>query len=166
MLERSRTSYDARAIVVGNGSGNTKAGFAGDEAPSVLFPSYAALEEALKKKKARYQQLRVVPENHPVLLSEVAMNPSGNRERTTQTMFETFNVPAMYLNTQPVLSLYASGITTALSWDCGAAKSETVPIIASCVHPHARRRTDRLPRAHSVSSWLRCRNDLPDGIRE
>jgi actin-related protein len=32
-----------------------------------------------------------------------------NELRVAQIMFETFNVPAMYVNIQAVLSLYASG---------------------------------------------------------
>jgi hypothetical protein len=32
----------------------------------------------------------------------------------TQIMFETFNTPAMYVNIQAVLSLYASGRTTGI----------------------------------------------------
>jgi len=42
------------------------------------------------------------------------MNPKANRERMTQIMFETFNVPAMYVAIQAVLSLYASGRTTGI----------------------------------------------------
>ena len=43
-------------------------------------------------------------------------------------MFETFNVPAFYVQIQAVLSLYASGRTTGIVLDSGDGVSHVVPI--------------------------------------
>lgn len=42
---------------------------------------------------------------HPVLLTEAPLNPSKNREKAAEVFFETFNVPALFISMQAVLSL-------------------------------------------------------------
>lgn len=50
-----------------------------------------------------------------------------------QIMFETFNVPAMYVAIQAVLSLYASGRTTGIVLDSGETSSHAVVCnLANC----------------------------------
>ena len=79
---------------------------------------------------------------HPVLLTEAPLNPTKNREKAAELFFENFNVPALFISIQAVLSLYASGRTTGVVLDSGDGVTHAVPIYEGFAMPHAIQRID------------------------
>ena len=59
-----------------------------------------------------------------------------------QIFFETFNVPALFVSLQAVLSLYSTGRTTGVVLDVGDGVSHAVPIYEGFAMPHSIMRTD------------------------
>eukprot|EP01084_Bolivina_argentea_P127451 225396_1 len=152
-------------IIIDNGSGMIKAGFAGNDEPRAVFPSILGRPDRDKLKKVAlaissrsdfigdeavaksgilqlrypieqgiiinyddmeklwqhtfYNEMRIAPEESPILMSESALNPKKNREKITQIMFETFAVPGFYLAVDAVLSLYSIGKITGIVWSHG-----------------------------------------------
>nr|XP_023028518.1 actin, clone 302-like [Leptinotarsa decemlineata] len=174
-----------KALVVDNGSGTIKAGFAGEDVPCTIIPAiigYSRQEELIpemdqkisfigneaqsKRKEINvkypiehgiimnwddmeniwhhifYSELRITPENHPVLLTEVPQNSKSTREKMAQIMFESFNTPAMFLAIEGVLSLYASGRLTGIVLDSGHGVSRIVPVYEGYAIPNALLRLD------------------------
>merc|ERR1712137_537480 len=58
-------------------------------------------------------------------------------ERTTQIMFETFNVAGLAMQPGPVLELYASGRTTGLAVSLGDTTMYASPVYEGYILPHA-----------------------------
>ncbi|RWS20561.1 actin 2-like protein, partial [Leptotrombidium deliense] len=72
-----------------------------------------------------------------MLLPDAPLKVNENREEMVVIMFETFNIPAVNVANQAVLSLYAYGHTTGLVVDSGDGMSHTVPIYEGYALPHA-----------------------------
>jgi actin-related protein len=81
--------------------------------------------------------MKVNAEEHPCLMTEIALNTKEAKEKIIQVMFETFNVPCFYLSMQSVLALYASGRTTGLVLDSGHGITHAVPVVDGYAHPMA-----------------------------
>ena len=84
-----------------------------------------------------YNELRVAPEEHPVLLTEAPGNPKPNREKTTLIMFEQFAVPALYLKNTAALAMYASGKTMGVVLDVGHTACYTTVVHEGYVVPES-----------------------------
>ncbi|SCU95968.1 LANO_0E12024g1_1 [Lachancea nothofagi CBS 11611] len=81
-------------------------------------------------------------EDHPVLVTEAPLNPLENREKMCEMLFDTFNIPAVYVSIQAVLALYAGGRTTGCVIDCGDGVCHSVPVYDGFTLPSAVRRID------------------------
>lgn len=171
-------------VVIDNGTGVMKAGFAGEDAVKLSFPSYVgrpkhqramagavegdtfigAQAERLRglltlKYPMRhgivedwndmeliwrhvYSDMKIVAEEHPVLLTEAPLNPRRNREKAAEIFFETFSAPALFVSPQAILALYASGRTTGVVLDSGDGVTHAVPVYEGFALPHAVMRAD------------------------
>eukprot|EP01125_Pyxidicula_operculata_P002108 TRINITY_DN12053_c0_g1_i1.p1 TRINITY_DN12053_c0_g1~~TRINITY_DN12053_c0_g1_i1.p1 ORF type:complete len:412 (-),score=102.27 TRINITY_DN12053_c0_g1_i1:49-1284(-) len=142
------------AVVIDNGTGYTKMGYATNSEPSFIVPTAISTkgdasktakvgdiddldfhigDDALTMSKTYalnypvrkgqvdnwtqmeqlwqhciFKYLRCDPEDHFFCLTEPPLNPPENREFTAEVMFETFNVPGLYIAVQAVLALAAS----------------------------------------------------------
>jgi len=83
-----------------------------------------------------YNELRIAPEEHPIIMTEPPLNPNSNRERMTQIMFETFEFPSFYVANTALLSMYASGRTIGVVVSSGYDVSHIVPIYEGYNLPH------------------------------
>lgn len=193
-------AYDVivnQPVVIDNGTGVIKAGFAGDQIPKCRFPNYVGRPKHIRVMAGALEgdifigpkaeehrgllsikypmehgivtdwndmekiwsyiyskdQLNTFSEEHPVLLTEAPLNPRPNREKAAEIMFETFNVPALFISMQAVLSLYSTGRTTGVVLDSGDGVTHSVPIYEGFALPHSIMRSDIAGR--DVSRFLR-----------
>lgn len=88
------------------------------------------------------EELKISPQEQPVLLTEAAFTPRGDREAVITSFFEHQQVPAYYVFTQAVLALYATGRTTGLVVDSGDGVTHAVVVYDGYQLKHATQRID------------------------
>eukprot|EP00490_Sorites_sp_Unknown_P025093 CAMPEP_0114683488 /NCGR_PEP_ID=MMETSP0191-20121206/57881_1 /TAXON_ID=126664 /ORGANISM="Sorites sp." /LENGTH=150 /DNA_ID=CAMNT_0001964727 /DNA_START=143 /DNA_END=591 /DNA_ORIENTATION=+ len=127
------------SIIVDNGTGTIKAGFAGTDAPEVVVnnvlgtPAYnpilltgnykqyfigkdldimrgvAELDYPMTKGVVDNFDLMETMWRHVLLMTEAPLNPAENRVKMIRSLFEQFNVDGVYIDWSAVLSLYSYG---------------------------------------------------------
>jgi actin len=75
-----------------------------------------------------YNELRVDPTEHPVLLTEAPHDPNANLWKMITLMLDTFNVHLFNVGILAALSLFSSCHTTGIVLAMGDSVSHTVPI--------------------------------------
>lgn len=116
--------------------------------------------EAMQKiwHHAFYSELRIAPEEHPILLTEPLLNPKEKRERTVQDLMG-LGVPDVYLAAAPVLPLYPTGRTTGVVVQSGDSLTVAVPVYQTHPVVHAVQRLEMAGRdlTEHLSGLLRER---------
>nr|XP_020635402.1 actin-related protein 3B isoform X2 [Pogona vitticeps] len=93
-----------------------------------------------------FKYLRAEPEDHYFLMTEPPLNTPENREYLAEIMFESFNIPGLYIAVQAVLALAASWTSrqvgdrtlTGTVVDSGDGVTHVIPVaegyvIGSCI---------------------------------
>ncbi|XP_050381392.1 actin-related protein 4-like isoform X3 [Argentina anserina] len=171
---------EVSAVVIDLGSHTCKAGYAGNDAPTAVFPSVVGSVDEFSgsadgqrdsdKRKGKHNLyvgsealgyrrdhmevlpsikngvvvdwdavegiwdhafrdcLLVDPKHHPVLLAEPSFNSQQQRERTAELMFENYQVPALFMVNNAVLTSFASGRATSLVVDSGGGSTAVSPV--------------------------------------
>lgn len=177
----------APTIIIDNGSGFCKAGFAEDDFPRSVFPPFVSCQSKCGGKtkivgseykdqyvgdeapvcknvfcnKPKpyvpiqrgiitdwnsmdkvwhhifYNELRVVSDHHPVLITESPNTPKAVSEKMTEVMFEKFSIPLFYKACPSLLSLYASGRIAGAILDIGNSQSHCVSVLEGNVLPQS-----------------------------
>ena len=73
-------------------------------------------------------ELKVDPKEHNLLITQPIKNIKENKEKIAEIMFESFNIPGLYLADSTVLSLYCSGKFTGMVIDMGDGSTQFSPI--------------------------------------
>lgn len=84
-----------------------------------------------------YNELKIVPEELSILITEPPLNPKETRAKLAETLFETFNIERIHIANSGMLGLYSYGKTSGLVLDSGYGLTSCVPVYEGYPLPHA-----------------------------
>ena len=84
-----------------------------------------------------YDELRIAPDDHNIILTDIPLNAAENREKTVQMFFEKFNVPGLFISMTSVLAIYDEGRTSGMAIDSGEVITNFVPVYEGFAFPNA-----------------------------
>ncbi|KAE8745239.1 hypothetical protein FOCC_FOCC008030 [Frankliniella occidentalis] len=88
------------------------------------------------------EKMDIDPKECKILLTEPPMNPTKNREKMIEVMFEKYGFAGAYIAVQAVLTLYAQGLITGVVVDSGDGVTHICPVFEEFALPHLTRRLD------------------------
>ncbi|CAE7714483.1 ARP4 [Symbiodinium microadriaticum] len=91
-----------------------------------LVSDWDALQQLWEHSVASY--LKVDLKETPVLFAEKVYNSSTSRQKLCEMMFETYDVPALFIGKDSALSCYSCGKTSGVVVDCGGSGTVVTPV--------------------------------------
>ncbi|KAK2706894.1 actin-related protein 2 [Artemia franciscana] len=88
------------------------------------------------------EKLDIDTEDCKILLTEPPMNPTKNREKMIEVMFEKYKFSGAFVAIQAVLTLYAQGLLSGVVVDSGDGVTHICPVYEGFAMPHLTRRLD------------------------
>ncbi|XP_043466670.1 actin-related protein 2 isoform X2 [Leptopilina heterotoma] len=88
------------------------------------------------------EKMNINPRECKILLTEPPMNPTTNREKMIEVMFEKYGFAGAYIAIQAVLTLYAQGLISGVVVDSGDGVTHICPVYEEYALPHLTRRLD------------------------
>lgn len=89
-----------------------------------------------------FEKLKINPTESKIMLTEAPMNPTQNRKKMIEVMFEKYGFKSCYIAIQAVLTLYAQGLLTGVVVDSGDGVTHIVPVYEGFSLPHLTKRLD------------------------
>nr|WOD57885.1 Arp2D2 [Drosophila kanapiae] len=86
------------------------------------------------------KKMNIDPSNTKILLAEPPMNPTNNREKMIEVMFEKYGFDSTYIASQAVLTLYAQGLISGVVIDSGDGVTHICPVYEEYALPHLTKR--------------------------